>query len=307
MNLSTPLRPPRGFTLIELLVVIAIIGILIGLLLPAVQAAREAARRAQCVNNLKQVGIALHNYHNVHLTLPPGYVSSFTTNGDDTGPGWGWAAMILPQLEQSPIYGAINFNLSIELPANQTARLANLTVFLCPSDSVKPAWTAMHEDPTTGQPTTPICDIAPSNYVGVFGISEPGVNGEGVFSRDSFVRFQNVSDGLSQTTLVGERSHRLGEATWTGSVTGAVLAPPPDAVGASHPEIGAGMILGHGGEGAGPGAVNSEVNMFFSMHGQGAHFLFGDGHVSFLRATMDYKTYLALLTRAGGEVISGDY
>src|SRR5579883_209719 len=91
----------RGFTLIELLVVIAIIAVLIALLLPAVQAAREAARRAQCANNLKQIGIALHNYHDTVGTFPPGFLSKLDpATGDNAGPGWGWAAMILSQLEQ---------------------------------------------------------------------------------------------------------------------------------------------------------------------------------------------------------------
>src|SRR3954471_10060196 len=89
-------------------VVIAIIAILVSLLLPTVQAAREAARRAQCINNLKQLGLALHNYEGVHRTFPPGYVSSFDRDGNDTGPGWGWSGMLLPQFEQSPLYGSIN-------------------------------------------------------------------------------------------------------------------------------------------------------------------------------------------------------
>src|SRR3954449_12018467 len=92
----------RGFTLVELLVVIAIIGILVALLLPAIQAAREAARRSQCKNNLKQIGLALHNYESARGAFPPGFVSRATTvNGPGLGPGWGWAAHILPQLEES--------------------------------------------------------------------------------------------------------------------------------------------------------------------------------------------------------------
>src|SRR3954469_18135346 len=94
----------RGFTLIELLVVIYIIGILLALLLPAVQAAREAARRGQCINNLKQIGVALHNYEGTHRAFPPGYVSDFRPDGTDTGPGWGWAAMLLPQMEQKALF-----------------------------------------------------------------------------------------------------------------------------------------------------------------------------------------------------------
>src|SRR4051812_10772656 len=103
----------RGFTLIELLVVISIIGVLIALLLPAVQAAREAARRASCINNLKQMGLALQNYHDTVGTFPMSYAarSKFTDGATDTASGWGWAAMILPQMEQSSVFNAVNFGL----------------------------------------------------------------------------------------------------------------------------------------------------------------------------------------------------
>ena len=156
----------EGFTLIELLVVIAIIGVLVGLLLPAVQAAREAARRTQCVNNLKQVGLALHNYEGSHRTFPSGYVSNFDALGNDTGPGWGWAAMLLPQFEQTPVYGSINFNLAVEHPANLTGRLPIVNNFLCPSDTVQPYWWAVSRNAATGAPLQNICQVAPANYVG---------------------------------------------------------------------------------------------------------------------------------------------
>src|SRR5438309_4389032 len=104
----------RGFTLIELLVVIAIIAVLIALLLPAVQQAREAARRSQCKNSLKQIGLALENYHGVFNKFAPGYISTFDASGNDLGPGWGWGAMVLPQLEQTSLQGTINFSQPIE-------------------------------------------------------------------------------------------------------------------------------------------------------------------------------------------------
>ena len=300
-------RPPRGFTLIELLVVISIIGLLVALLLPAVQSARAAGRRVQCINHLKQVGLALANYEASRRVLPPGYVSAFDAAGADLGPGWGWAALILPEVEQAPLCGAINFSLPIEAPAHGTARLTSLATFACPADAAPPSWAASRRD-QAGIPTATLCSVAASNFVGVFGTSDPGVDGDGLFFRDSAVAYRDVTDGLSQTLAVGERGHRLGEATWVGSVTGAVLFPADnDGVGYPRAEDAAGMILGHAGGRLGPGAPGGEVNQFFSEHPGGAHFLFADGHVAFLRTSMHYPTYRALATRAGGEAISGDF
>ena len=297
---------PGGFTLIELLTCVSIIGLLIALLLPAVQAAREAARRAQCVNNLKQIGLALQNYHGSVGAFPPGYVSNFDLNGTDTGPGWGWAAMILPQMEQANLFNAINFSLPIEVPANGTVRLVGIQTFLCPSDSVKPTWTATKRD-LAGNPVATICDVTPSNYVGVFGTTEPGVDGDGVFSRNGRIGIRDITDGTSQTLIVGERSHHLGEATWVGAVTGASMFPPPGSPAPPVVDNASGMVLGHTGDGYGPGATFSYVNEFFSRHSGGVNFLFVDGHVQFLKTTLSYKTYNALTTRAGGEVVGGDF
>ncbi len=308
MHESIPQGPRRGFTLIELLVVIAIIALLIALLLPAVQAAREAARRSQCINNLKQVGLALANYESALKVLPPGYLSGFDAQGNDTGPGWGWASMILPQLEQAAIYNAANFVLAIEGPANSTSRQATIAAFLCPSDPAPSPFSAAQRDLSTGAFVADICQLAPSNYVGVSGVSEPGPDGEGVFFRGSQVALRDVTDGLTQTIFVGERSRVLGDATWAGAVTGAVMYPAgTSGVGRRVTELSAGLVLGHAGERVGPGDPNSEVNQFYSLHAQkGAHFLFGDGHVTFLRSTINYKAYLALTSRAGGEVVSSD-
>ena len=178
-------RPKEGFTLIELLVVISIIGVLIALLLPAVQAAREAARRAQCVNNLKQIGLALFNYENGIGVFPPGYIdyqNNPTYTPDlDMGPGWGWAAMLLPFLEQQPLYNSINFSLGITVTsnpasaANSTAVVTSLTVFQCPSDGYNPQPCILYDSTFTN----PIATVGHSNYVAVCGWEECFMNATG--------------------------------------------------------------------------------------------------------------------------------
>jgi prepilin-type N-terminal cleavage/methylation domain-containing protein/prepilin-type processing-associated H-X9-DG protein len=318
-------RLPRrsvGFTLIELLVVIAIIGILVSLLLPAVQSAREQARSAACQNNLKQIGLALAQYSGRHGSLPPGYVSIWDSlNQKELGPGWGWASMILPELEQQALSNQLSFETTIQLPGQFTVRTTTLNVFLCPADWMSRRWTASDGEVwlymgTIYSVTDPICDVSGSNYVGVFGVGEPGVNGNGVFYRNSFTELSAISDGLSQTLCVGERSTNLnlgrGQATWVGAVPGASFwscAPnpfEPDS-GVCVREDGSGMILGHTGEGHGPGDPHGDVNQFLSRHGRGSYFAYCDGHVRYLRNEMDYKVYKALSTRAGGELVSDDY
>src|SRR5437016_1977224 len=126
-----------------------------------------------------------------------------------------------------------------------------------------------------------------------------------MFCRNSKFRLKDVTDGSSKTIAVGERAHQLGNATWVGPVTGAILFPEDNLVARPEAEHSSGMVLGHAGEGIGPGGAGGDVNQFYSLHGAGANFLFVDGHITFLASTMDYKTYLALATRAGGETISG--
>ncbi len=300
----------RGFTLIELLVVISIIGVLVALLLPAVQMAREAARRNQCVNNLKQIGLALHNYQLSHAVWPPGYVTNWFKK-QEFGPGWGWGTAILPQLEQGNLYSACNLDVNIEDPINLTARTVTIAVYLCPTDNPPPTMTATYYPDKVIIPRgTPICDVSSTNYCAMFGLGEPGIAGEGLFSRNVSMAPEDVHDGLSQTIAAGERSCKLGNATWVGSVTNAVLGPPPGyngTVGRLILEPGAGMTLGHAGEGRGPGDNQSDCNMYFSLHPGGVNFVFADGHVSFLKSSMDAKLYAALSTRDGGEVIPDQY
>lgn len=293
-----------GFTLVELLVVIAIIGTLVGLLLPAIQAARESARRMSCTNNLKQIGVAIQNYHDTHKTLPPGYLSAFDASGNDTGPGWGWAALLLPFMEESNLHQTIQFGLPIESPSNARPRTTQVATYLCPSDPTELTWTAKKYN-LDGTVAATICDVASANYVGVFGTSEPGVNGDGIFFRNGKVAIRNITDGTSATMVVGERSVRLCQATWVGSVSSANLYPPPGSTAPPVVDNATGMALGHTGDGSLPNSVNAYINQFSSMHSQGSNFLFADGHVQFLEESMDYKTYLALSTRAGGEVVGG--
>ncbi len=294
----------RGFTLIELLVVIAIIATLVGLLLPAVQKVREAAARMQCSNNLHQLGLALHEYHGVNKRFPPGYTSNFA-NGSDTGPGWAWGAYTLPYLEQLNLYNQIHFDQAVESPLNAAVRVQPVSVFVCPSDAPPPTWTATKYDVSTAKPLQAICDVASANYVGVYGTTEPGVNGDGIFFRGSKVRIEDIRDGTSSTLMVGERSFDLGPATWPGVVTSASLFPLPGSKTWPVVNDASGMVLGHTGDGYGPGDPNSFVNQFASRHAAGANFLFADGHVAFLPLSIDYPTYRALSTRAGGEIIMG--
>jgi prepilin-type processing-associated H-X9-DG protein len=289
------------------LVVIAIIAVLIGLLLPAVQRVREAANRASCVNNLKQVGLALQNYHDASQAFPSGYISDVDGSGNDTGPGWGWAAFILPQMEQGAVYAAVRLNQPIEAPVHTSVRVTPLKVYLCPSDAAEATWTATKYD-AVGNPIAPVCELASANYVGVFGVSEPGVDGEGIFFRNSKVAIRDIRDGTSATLLVGERTHRLGLSTWVGAVTGTSVIPPPGSASPAGVWNSSNMVLGHTFEGdGGPGAPGSEVTNFASAHSQGANFVFADGHVQFLRTAMNHQVYKALSTRAGDEPIGDDF
>jgi prepilin-type N-terminal cleavage/methylation domain-containing protein/prepilin-type processing-associated H-X9-DG protein len=314
----------RAFTLIELLVVIAIIGLLVALLLPAVQAARESARRTQCSNNLHQIGIALQSYESAFRSLPAGYISQFTVDtggisSGDTGPGWGWASFLLTSLEETSLHRLIRFDRPIEDAANLQVRTQSVNVYLCPSDSSAQIWGARDGSSLKNKQVITvndigglpkICDLAPANYVGMYGTTEPGIDGSGLFFRNSHVRFREITDGTSNTIAAGERSHLLGEATWLGSVSGAVLAPGPedtDGIGTFEAEHSSVMVLGASGEHISPGDPNGEPDMFFSMHTGGVNFVFADGHVAFLSTQTDAKVFEALSTRAGGETVDNPY
>jgi prepilin-type N-terminal cleavage/methylation domain-containing protein/prepilin-type processing-associated H-X9-DG protein len=314
MNPRLSTRRHGGFTLIELLVVIAIIGVLIALLLPAVQAAREAARRASCTNNLKQFGLAMHNYHDSVGSFPPGYLSLTVNNqaaGAELGPGWGWTAFLLPQLEQQTLYSAINFNLPIAHPSVQTARSTVMSILLCPSSigRGKPVVVA------DASGMTLVGDLAASQYVasaGQFEIGESPANNNGVFYRNKATGIQEILDGTSQTLMIGERSRNLADAVWAGVVVGGVVCTNP-----TWPlrecDPSSVMVLGHTGPSPGgqtwvdvPNYNGAGPDDFWSYHPGGCNFTFCDGSVRFVKGTINPVVFSYLSTRAGGEVIGAD-
>ncbi len=295
-----------GFTLVELLVVIAIIGVLVGLLLPAVQTVRESSRRTSCSNNIKQVGLGIQLFVDAKRRLPPGYVSGFDATGADTGPGWGWAAFILPHVEQATLARAIDVAQPIEAAASSGGREAVVPTFLCPSDAGSKAAFAVGPRNGSGALTATTCKVGPANYVGCFGVGEPGVDGDGVFFRGSDIRLRDVTDGLSHTLLAGERSFREAASTWAGAVTGAHQVPEPTCRMGLQVNNASNFVLGHTGESYGGPTGPTEINNFTSTHSGGCMFAFADGHVSFLGSSVDYATYKALSTRAKGEAVSAE-
>ncbi len=300
-------RRRTAFTLIELLVVIAIIGILVALLLPAVQAAREAARRASCFNNLKQVGLALHSYHDVNRALPPGWMAWDPATGKpwvDGQPGWGWAPRILPYLEQKNVLeNMVNLSVPLLQASHDRVREHPIPVFRCPSDFGTPVFDLYeeghhgedgHDEHEHGHLLT---RLATANYVGVFGTTElhdcenlalgRKCRGTGVFYHMSHVRLGDVSDGLSHTFFVGERSARHGHSTWLGAVVGGDEA--------------AARILGIADHA--PNAVGGHLDDFSSEHPQGTNFLLGDGSVRLISESIDLNAYARMATYDGHEVI----
>lgn len=308
MKLSSRNRQ-RGFTLIELLVVIAIIAILIALLLPAVQQAREAARRTQCKNNLKQLGLALHNYHDVARTFPSGWVCVDPVTGQQSAhdgvSGAGWGTMILPYIEESNIYDQFDADVSIADPANAAFIDNIITAWQCPSDPKPDKWEIEEE----GSPGTVLAELPTANYIGSFGTEEldgcenaPGTapvsnggqcRGDGMFYHNSKVRLRDITDGTTNTIMLGERKTDvlLGwYSTWPGMV--------PEGEEAFQRVLGSADHV--------PNDPAAHLDDFSSRHVGGAQFTLGDGSVRFISENIDEGIYHSLATIQGGEV-TGEY
>jgi prepilin-type N-terminal cleavage/methylation domain-containing protein/prepilin-type processing-associated H-X9-DG protein len=300
-------RARRGFSLIEMLVVLMIVGVLGTLILPAVQAAREAALRIRCTNNLKQMGIALMTYHEVIGAFPMGYVAAPSPNAYDTSPGWSWAAMMLLQIEQTPLYNSANFKLPVELAANLTTRQAAVGVYICPADRDSGLFTVVRD----GSP--PIGIFHTNSYAACFGagleIDDFPDRGDGLFRRNLVVRHSDILDGTSSTIAIGERGACLVKTPWVGAPDGGISSFSDDAP-AGIPDYhsighGAELVVAHAGD-VGFNAQGTSPDDFYSPHSGGGNFLFADGSVRFVRSTIALDVYRALCTRAGGEVPNSD-
>ena len=352
-------RLRRGFTLIELLVVIAIIAVLIALLLPAVQAAREAARRAQCVNNLKQVGLALHNYLSAIGTMPPGRFNSHVAGN---GNCWGAYSQMLPQLEQQALFNSFNFSLAPELEASLPSAAANATgaatflnALLCPSDSAPAVVIAVsgenyasHNFDFNVGSGYPLMETFPAGVASPFS-GKPN----GPFFENRGVGPAEFTDGLSNTVAVSEtirsnaastyatEPNRVFLVTGDNKTSGPALTSDADyaslclGLPASTSQFQAtkGVRWHYGApghtmynhrrppndpqpdcRGGLPHSDKSDPNWSYlslnvtsrSLHPGGVNSLMADGHVQFVKNTINPATWQALGTRNGGEVISSD-
>jgi prepilin-type N-terminal cleavage/methylation domain-containing protein/prepilin-type processing-associated H-X9-DG protein len=294
----------RGFTLIELLVVIAIIAILIGLLLPAVQKVREAAARAACSNNLKQLGLALHNYHDAHSGFPPGQTDSPKKHI--------WAAYVLPYIEQDNLYRGYRFDVHWYEAPNQPLVTIQLKVMQCPS--AQPNRTETKSDRPVGVTWSAACgdygalgnvDDALVTAGFIPGPLPPKPNA--VLVVGASTRITDITDGTSQTVMVSEIAGRPGYyVTGRKKITGG--AP---VYGAGWADWDNGFQL-HGASldgltSPGPCAINCTNNKgFYSFHTAGVNAVFADGSVQFLKEGLNIKVAAALVTRNGGEVISAN-
>jgi len=282
-------KSSRGFTLVELLVVIAIIGVLVGLLLPAVQAAREAARRVQCMNNVRQIGLALTNYESANQRFPSGWVDWRQT----TKPGWSVSAAVLPYMEQSNVINRLDMNFPIDANVNKPFLQTVIPSFICPSDPALPVFDLGAD---SGQDEDGNIDLGPklfpiarSNYVGVFGtleIDDSPYRGDGVFFGNSFIRMRDMIDGVSNTIVFGERGSKLGGSLWHGYISDAAGAPARFLGSTDHT----------------PNSSEGHFDDFSSYHTGGTHFILGDCATKYISNSIDLEVYQALATRAGGEI-----
>jgi prepilin-type N-terminal cleavage/methylation domain-containing protein/prepilin-type processing-associated H-X9-DG protein len=299
----------NAFTLVELLVVIAITGTLVALLLPAIQSAREAARRADCMNNLKQIGLALHQHHDTYGKFPPGWVQApFTVpQGKIVQGGHGFFPFLLPFLEQRALADNYRWDKRAQGPENQPVATTQLKIVQCPSAEPDRWVTAVEDSKNYSYGGRGAC----GDYTGVrsidtglveLGLVDEAANYQGVLTENYLTRLADITDGASKTILITECAGRP-ELWRAGQAIAEIYAPGGAWVSGT-------LILGQGStpDGAtkpGPCAINcTNDREVYSFHPSGANAVLADGSVHFLNADIDIRIVARLVTRAGGEVVT---
>jgi prepilin-type processing-associated H-X9-DG protein len=272
-----------------------------------------------CQNNLHQIGLALHNHHDRYGSFPPGYTAN-AVNTDGTGPGWGWAAHLLPDLEQETLHRTIDFTQPLTAPVNAPAVAANIRFLRCPSDPrqepIRPS-DFVNPGGLTG-------DLGRSNYVGCYGntpflneapavLTTPlvmdGISGRGLFQRNSKARLADITDGTSNTIGVGEKSAATTLASWAGVIPAATWRSQNDlaAYGGIPTNLPAAMVLGHACRQHPPSADAGVAEDFSAPHPNGVNFLFLDGGVRAVRRTVNMSVYPFTATIADGLAVQPDF
>lgn len=285
-----------AFTLVELLVVIAIIGILVGLLLPAVQAAREAARRTMCMNNLMQLGLAVHHYEFNHEALPAGCINpDGPIRNEPIGRDVSWIAQILPQIEEGAAFEQFDSEAGAYSPQNLPVRQHAIRTLRCPSES----WMTREDK------------LAMSNYVGCYHDQEAPIDADnnGLLFLNSKIRFSDIRDGSTYTLLLGEAPITLDNLGWTSGTratlrnTSGIVRPQSDR---QLRAIEAGIETG--GEADTDPAEKERIESLYvggfgSFHTGGANFVLADGSVHFFSESIDPQTFQYMGNRSDGEMI----
>lgn len=287
-------RRRQAFTILELLVTTSIFGMLIALLLPALMSARESARCLQCRSNLREIGLAIQQHHELKRRLPPAW-----TGAADNESGYGWAVDLLPFLEESDLGKIVNRTLPISAAQNDLPRNTDLPIMRCPSDISDPMIELYVEEPSSpaaaasgGESNGPDSQSAPlarlpaANYVGVFGTLEadeafPAPPGDGAIISNRVVRYSDLQRGQSHTLIVGERTMAMVPSTWLG-----VNFRGEDA---ACRLVGSAMT--------GPNCESCDECEFASRHSNGSNFVWADGHVTLVQNDIDSIEYQRLAKR----------